>query len=211
MRGAKQLVWLRLFNQRSNFLQRSAHNPEQTVVHRRAAIMRRKTLAAIFLMASTTAICFAQTQTAVLIDTNKPHLYLAFERLENDLVWLRLQNNSRWAINVETENPGSALMRLQLTDGRMVNALADRAIVSPDYFIAQPDSVGAAQYSCTSSSSWIPPSSSILFTVPLKDFRLASQLSIRFSYEWETGLGAVEHRVNLSEGTLKTMLQARTP
>jgi hypothetical protein len=175
---------------------------------RRAEIMRRKTLPAIFLIASTTAICFAQTQTAVRIDTNKPHVYLDFERLENDLVWLRLHNNSRWAISVRIEKAGSAPALFQLADGRMMNALEDRAIVSPEYIIDQPDSVGAGQYSCTSLQTWIAPSNSILFSVPRKDFRIASRLSIKFFYEWEASGGEVEHRVKFSESELRTLLAA---
>jgi len=172
--------------------------------------MTRKTLATIFLIAGSFAICFAQDATAVRLDTGKPHVYLAFERAEGDLVWLRLRNNSRWAINVQIENPGSALVSLQLTNGRMVNALADAAIVSPEYFIEQPDSVGTGQYWCTSSSSWIAPSSSILFSVRRQDFRLASQLSVRFFYEWEAMGGEVEHRIKFNEGTLRMVLQARS-
>jgi hypothetical protein len=161
--------------------------------------MTRKALATIFLIAGSFAICFGQNDTAVQLDAGKPHVYLALERAEGDLVWFRLRNNSRWAINLRIENPGSTLVSLQLANGRMVNALADAAIVSPEYIIEQPDSVGAGQYWCTSSPSWIAPSSSILFSVPRQDFRLASRLSVRFSYEWEVIGGEVEHRIKFSE------------
>lgn len=117
---------------------------------------------ATLLLLAGTSLGFAQNGTAG-IDQTKPHVIRPSIGWKNDSVWLRLQNNSHWALKVQTENPGSSLTSLRLANGRT------------------------------------RPGLQIFFSVPRKDFRFASRLSVRFSYEWEADGGEVEHRVHFHE------------
>ena len=94
--------------------------------------MIRKSLATILFLASVPICCVAHLSSEARIDSAKPTVYLALERLEeNGRIWLRLHNNTRWAINLRTKNPGAVLVPLTLISGQTVCALADGSEVSP--------------------------------------------------------------------------------
>ena len=148
----------------------------------------------------------------VRIDLNQPSVYLAFERLgPSDLVWLRLRNNSHWAISFRTENQGAILAPLGLSDGHIVNGLADGLEVRPEYVIQNLPPHGDARYWCTSTRSWLAPGLSAIFSFPREDLKPVGRILISFTYEWEGQGREPEHRVNFSEFDLSNSLTPGSP
>ena len=82
--------------------------------------MIRKGLATILFLAAVPVCCAAQRRGEVRIDSAKPTVYLALERLEeNGQIWLRLHNNTRWAINLRTRNTGADLVNATYTEAQL--------------------------------------------------------------------------------------------
>jgi hypothetical protein len=161
--------------------------------------MRTISIALLFL-GSLILTTHAQQSDAILLDTSKPTIYLTFERFrENDSVLLRLHNNTRWAISFRTMNryTGESVQSLILNDGRQVSGLVDGLQIIPEYFIedASDRVIIKGQYWCTSSLSWLPPGSSIVFSFPRKELKPWGQIYVEFTYEWECGDYDPEHRV----------------
>jgi hypothetical protein len=102
-------------------------------------LMIRRVLALVLFFAGLPISCAAQLTSEVRIDSTKPTVYLAFERLgENGLVWLRLHNNTEWALSLSTETPGAGLVPLTQINGKTVSALADGSEISPEYLHRKP-------------------------------------------------------------------------
>lgn len=142
----------------------------------------------------------AQQTDAVLLDVSKPTVYLTFERFgENDAVWLRLHNNTRWAINFRTEErySGASITPLRLNDGRQVSGLIDNIEIVAEYFIehATERVTTSGQYWCTSATSWLPSGRTVVFSFPRKSLKSWEQIYVRFTYEWERGDYDPEHKV----------------
>jgi len=176
--------------------------------------MPRKAAGIIFLFMSIALPCFPEQVNEVRLDSSKPSVYLAFDHLEeNGSLWLRLRNNSRWAISFRTENPGTIIAPLGLKDGRTVNGLADSIDISPEYFIENiTDRVlYKGHYWCTSTTSWIPPGLSAIFSFPREDLRPVGRIFVSFSYEWEGEVREPEHRVVFSEFDLSNSLKSTSP
>lgn len=123
-------------------------------------------------------------------------------------VWLRLNNNTHWAISVPTDSlyVGPKTTPLKLCDGSGALGLRDGIEVSARYEVEvlsghegvnKPKVANRIDFS---SSAWLRPGGSVLFVVPrdyLKDF-LA--IYFPFNYEWEMESGRMrsdepEHRV----------------
>ncbi|MBD0372899.1 MAG: hypothetical protein ICV60_18790, partial [Pyrinomonadaceae bacterium] len=143
----------------------------------------------------------AQQPDAVLLDSSKPTIYLTFERFgEDDSVFLRLHNNTRWAISFRTERryDGASVETLTLNDGRQLSGLVDGLQVIPEYFIehAAERITTNGQYWCTSSKSWLAAGRSLVFSFPRKVLKEWEQIYIKFTYEWERGDYDPEHKVS---------------
>jgi hypothetical protein len=176
----------------------------------------------------------AETGEQVRLTNDKPTVYLTFEREgkreaiypseTNQGVWLRLHNNTKWAINFCTPSlyipPRVAPFRL--ADGRGVLALREGVEVSMCHGVeelnhyerllartgetkkrkspkASECQVGYDKGDMLSSA-WLPPGSSIIFSVPREHLATDHTVFIRFNYEWEYGertfrSDGPEHRV----------------
>jgi hypothetical protein len=171
-----------------------------------------KTVATILLLGSLVVPSVAQHPGEVRIDATNPTVYLAFERLgDDDSVWLRLHNNSHWAISFRTENQGTSLAPLRLSDGRVVNGLADGLQVAPEYVIENLPDQGRRIYWCTSADSWLAPGLSTIFSFPREDLKPVGRIKVSFTYEWEGPGKEPEHRVDFSEFELKNSLTQISP
>lgn len=170
-----------------------------------------RAVAAILILECVALSGAAQQPSEVRIDVNKPTVYLAFDHLgPDDLVWLRLRNNSHWSISFRTENPGTTLMPLRLSDGRLVSGLADNLEVTPEYVIENIPN-GDSRYWCTSSESWLAPGLSAIFSLPRVALKPVGRIKINFTYEWEGPGKEPEHRVDFREFELKNALAQISP
>ncbi|MGH9968909.1 MAG: hypothetical protein ACREBG_14070 [Pyrinomonadaceae bacterium] len=158
-----------------------------------------KAIITVLFLVNVVPLSVAQQLNDVQLDASKPSVYLTFERFgENDFVWLRLHNNTRWAISFLTEDlyEGVNVTPLTLSDGRQVSGLVDDLEISPEYFVEQiTDRVTThGRYWCTASTSWLPAARSVVFSFSRKDLKEWDQIYITFVYEWEIGSNP-EHRV----------------
>ena len=165
---------------------------------------------------------------------NKPTVFLSFEKAgarkqvhasESDQgIWLRLHNNTPWAINVSTQSFNLlAKAPLRLKDGRSVLALREGVEIMLSHGVEvvdryesrkMPDGgihinesvnvpnppVGYNRGSDVSSSSWLPSGHSVIFSVPKEHLAKRLAIFVSFRYEWETtegddGSNEPEHRV----------------
>ncbi|MFN2533338.1 MAG: hypothetical protein ABR555_18805 [Pyrinomonadaceae bacterium] len=173
-------------------------------------------------------------QDSPLLSTDKPGVYLSFERdgerkslyagESNQGIWLRMHNNTKWAINFCT--PGLYIPPkvgpFRLLDGRGVLALLEGVEISMCHGVdrvSRYESVntkaGASRRekraTCSesevgydkgdvSSTAWLPPGKSVIFSVPREQLCSDFAVFIRFNYEWEYGertfrSNEAEHRV----------------
>jgi hypothetical protein len=177
---------------------------------------------------------------------DRPTVYLTFEREgkrkaihpseSNQGIWLRLHNNTKWAINFCTPGlyipPRSAPFRL--ADGRSVLALRQGVEVSMchgveeitryEWVLARKGEAKKKKSTKGSerqvgydkgdvfSSAWLPSGSSIVFSVPREHLATDLTVFIRFNYEWEYGERTFrsdepEHRVYFRASDLPKKLQ----
>ena len=169
--------------------------------------MIRELLATILFFGSIAVSGAAQQINNTRLDPVKPTVYLTFEHPgENGLVWLRLRNNSHWAISFRTENQAAIVVPWRLSDGRLVNALADGLPVTPEYVIENVTDHGRAESWCTSAHSWLAPGVSAIFSIPREYMKPVGRLKISFTYEWEGPGKEPEHRVDFCEFELENAL-----
>ena len=166
-----------------------------------------KLLAALLLLNALTLTARAQRPGGVLSGASGPNVRLSFERRGDDeSVWLRLHNDTPWAISFRTENrhSGADVTPLVLGDGRQVPGLADNLEVMPEYFIerAAEGVTTSDRFWCYSSTSWLPPGRSVVFSFPAKDFKSWERLYVQITYEWESENSGVEHRVKFQGSEL---------
>jgi hypothetical protein len=174
------------------------------------------------LQTSTQPVVSPMTKKDVLVSKEKPTVYLTFEKAgprsavyaaESDQgVWLRLHNNTKWAINIATLSTyavGEKTKLLHLIDGRSVFGLREGVEISPCHGVEvvdryesrkMPDGsvhinenvnvpdppVGYNRGGHVSGSAWLSSGHSVIFSVPKE--HLAKRLAIfaSFRYEWET-------------------------
>lgn len=174
--------------------------------------MIRRVATTVLFFAGLAVSCSAQPTSEVRIDSTKPTVYLAFERLgENGQIWLRLHNNTQWAINLRTANSGAVLVPLTLMSGQTVSALADGSEVSPEYLIENVPDPGYGDYWCATTRSWIAPGQSAVFSFPGEHFKFLGRLSVHYRYEWESEGQEPEHRVRFDERDLPRILDSTSP
>lgn len=187
-----------------------------------------KILGATLILCSLVLTAFPQQQRMqgasnedVKISKDKPTVYLTFERAgerkplfaseSNQGVWLRLHNNTRWAINFCTLSLyiGPKVASLRLSDGRGVLGLRDGVEVNMCHQVeavksyesgvtpeggmfngkpvkVQPLPVGYGTGDVFSTS-WLPAGGSVIFSVPREHLAKLFAVYIPYNYEWEYG------------------------
>lgn len=170
----------------------------------------------------------------ILIENDRPSVYLTFEREgkrepihateSSQGIWLRLHNNTKWAINFCTPSLyiPPKVAPAHLADGRGVVALREGVEVSIchgvedlrtyEWKLSRPgeaknrksikESEREVGYDTGDvfSSAWLPPGSSIIFSIPREHLSKDLAIFVRFNFEWEYGertfkRGESEHRV----------------
>lgn len=159
------------------------------------------------------------TKPDVVIAKDKPTVYIDFDRVEGaasdkqqpnqkTLVWLRLRNNTRWAISFPTERSYLGLSKaylICLCDGRQLFGLRDGIEVDVAYQLEAEDGeeymsknnkqalrkitpphLPSISRGGISATSWLPSGSSIIFRVPREHLAKYLEVYIPFHYEWET-------------------------
>lgn len=212
--------------------------------------MTRLITATIFLTVLLMTSYSQQTQLAVSkgkvsLTNDRPTVYLTFERegkrepvhaSESDQgIWLRLHNNTKWAINFCTPSlyipPKVAPVRLG--DGRGVLGLNDGVEITVCHGVEKVrryewklkrtreaknrESTGSDRQvgydtGDVFSSGWLPSGSSIIFSVPREHLSKDLAIFIRFNYEWEYGdrtfrSDEPEHRVYFRASDLPKKFQ----
>jgi hypothetical protein len=158
---------------------------------------------------------------------SKPSIFLSFERSGprepiyngegHEGVWLRLYNNTEWAISFCTESLylGDKTTPLQLHDGRAVLGLRHGTEVAACYWIEETETarpnhrLRAGFHGDVSSMSWLPPGRSVVIGIPRENLSKGRTLFINFNYEWETTASGVkpgepEHRVYFPATTVES-------
>ena len=102
-------------------------------------------------------------------------------------IWLRLHNNSKWAILIKTDSLylGQNVTRFQLSDGTTMNGLKNGMEASVQYHIQENDGRFVSQGLDNSSASWLPSGHSVLFSVKRGHLAKGRMIYVDFNYEWE--------------------------
>lgn len=204
------------------------------------------------------------TEAGILLSKDKPTIYITFERVSKvkrlptrlaatdsslepsvaqnhesiQVVWLRLHNNTRWAINFATDSlyVGPKITPIRLCDGRgalglrsdiEVNARYEVEAISGYESVRTSDGglimnspVEAAEppvinRSDMFSTSWLPPGGSVIFSVPREHLAERLAIYIPYNYEWEYGerifrSDEPQHRVYFRASDLPEKVQTKT-
>lgn len=120
----------------------------------------------------------------------------------NSDVWLRLHNNTRWAITFRTNSMyiGRKPELYKRMDGKSVPALGEDMQISIQYGLAEENGTPIPSGIDMAWVSLLPPGRSILFSVPRDALNLRRKVYVEFRYEWEDDPSSlsqsrVEHRV----------------
>jgi hypothetical protein len=180
----------------------------------------------LFLLAITGVSLGQQPNTAdgdIRLSKDHPAVYLTFERrgkgidpLQSRLgetgdtnnpkqkgvdIWLRFHNNLRWAILFPTGRLylGRRVSLYPLSDGTKVYVLDDGMEVNAKYIVEESDGRIVRYGSDVSSSSWLAPGRSVIFSVDRSHLSKGRSIYIYFNYQWERGQSysnnlAPEHR-----------------
>lgn len=190
-----------------------------------------------------------ETKREVLLSKDKPTIYLTFERMgqrkpvyaaeSGEGVWLRLHNNTPWAINFCTVSLyiGEKVNPLRLSDGRGVLGLREGVEISPchgvevvdryeskvtpeggisiDESVEVPNPPVGYNRDHVFSTSWLPSGRSVLFSVPREHLAKRLAIYVRFSYQWETaegdnGSSEPQHRVYFRASDQPEKIQTKT-
>jgi len=204
------------------------------------------------------------TRAGILLSKDKPTIYMTFERAgkvkrmptrlaatdtssepsedQNDesieAVWLRLHNNTRWAINFPTNSlyVGPKITSIRLCDGRGALGLRTDIEVTARYEVEAISGYESVQTSdgklITNSSldatkppvinrsdmfstSWLPPGGSVIFSVPREYLTERFAIYIPYNYEWEYGQRTFrsdepQHRVYFRASDLPEKVKTKT-
>lgn len=201
---------------------------------------------ALFMTSYSQQSQLAVSKDKVSVANDRPTVYLTFEREDkrepvhasesNKGIWLRLHNNTNWAINFCTPSLyiPPKVVPFRLAEGRSVLALVDGVEVSVCHGVEELKSyesvfgrAGETKKRKTTkgstqqvgydtgdvfSSAWLPPGSSIVFSVPREHLSKGLAVFVRFNYEWEYGDRTLrsnepEHRVFFRASDLLQNLQ----
>jgi hypothetical protein len=103
--------------------------------------------------------------------------------------WLRLHNNSRWAILFPTWSLyiGKKVSPYRLSDGHSVLGLSDGMEVNAMYQVVEDDGRIVPYGGDSHSESWLPPGRSVIFSVSREHLSKGRSIYVYFNYEWESG------------------------
>lgn len=135
-----------------------------------------------------------------LLTKDKPAAYITFERAgkrnpryegeSGDVVWLRLHNNSIWAIHFWTDSvhPAPEYTQMRTCNGK-VEVIREGIEVEPAY-LAEQDRTGEKVSGLGEGfrmygDTWLASGRSLLFSVPREHLANEYTVYIPFSYEWE--------------------------
>jgi len=171
----------------------------------------------IFILCSLTVVGFSQQKKGSATGNDAgnskeyPIVYITFERFgkainpmdtrmaetgepskskeKGEDVWLRLHNNSQWAITFATDSMylGKRISPYRSSDGSSILGLNDGTEVSIQYQIEEEDGRRVPYGSDMSFASWLPPGRSVLFSVRRDHLSKNRSIFISFNYEWEKG------------------------
>jgi hypothetical protein len=136
----------------------------------------------------------------VLLSKDKPAAYITFERVgtrkpryegdSGDVVWLRLHNNSVWAMHFSTHTlpPSSAYTRVQTCMGK-VRTIKEGVEVEPAYLATNTGSgkymEGVGDGLWLYGFYWLASGRTLLFAVPREHLANQFTIYVPFTYEWE--------------------------
>lgn len=170
-------------------------------------------LVAVIVIGSFCTAVYPQADTKVSAkivkgEDSKPTVYVTVQRTDKEKAWLRLKNNTGWAIAVRTDSLYFDRRRTTplASGGEIFTLPEDKEIDSLHYYVEKEPGVSnrvkapELSYPDSSSISWIAPNTSILFGVPLKQLDPGLILYVPFQYEWELNKQMIfnkepEHRV----------------
>jgi hypothetical protein len=175
------------------------------------------------------------TKKEVLISKASPTVYVTFERAgprkgvyaeeSEQGIWLRVHNNTKWAINIHTQSLylGEKTELIRLGDGRSIFGLREGVEISPCHGVEivdryesrkMPDGsvhinenvdvsdppVGYCKGAHISASAWLASGRSVIFSIPKEHLAKRLAIFVSFNYEWETtekddGSREPKHRV----------------
>ena len=177
----------------------------------------RNLLLALLVLCSLTSVVFPQqekspaTGSGAPASKDYPIVYITFERFgkainpldtrmaetgeaskpkeKGEDIWLRLHNNSRWAIGFATDSMylGKRVSLYRSPEGVGVLGLNDGMEVSIQYQIEEEDGRRVPYGSDMSFASWLPPGRSVLFSVRRDHLSTGRSIFITFTYEWGKG------------------------
>lgn len=169
----------------------------------------------------------------VRLSKDKPILYITFDRVGQTLVpserrvvesgtestdrerakvpavWLRLHNNSRWAISFSTDSfyvNDRGIDVYRLPDGTRAFGLRDGMEISIQYRIVEADGHQVPANFHRSYDSLLLPGRSAVFSVMLDHLDSGRTIYVTFQYEWEKLKGLdnrqVQHRIYFDRSEL---------
>jgi hypothetical protein len=154
-------------------------------------------------------VSHATSNDDIRLSKDQPAIYLTFERRGKGIdpmqtrmaeagntskskekgqdIWLRLHNNTRWAILFPTWSLyiGPRVAPFRLSDGSNVLALNDGMEVSAKYNVEESDGRIVPYGIDVSSQSWLAPGRSIIFSVDREHLSRGRSIYVYFTYEWE--------------------------
>jgi hypothetical protein len=104
-------------------------------------------------------------------------------------VWLRLHNNSKFAISFRTDSLylGKRVSTYQFSDGSKILSLVNDAEVSMQYNVEEKDGRAVPHNLDSSWTSWLAPGRSVLFSVRRDHLSNGRMIYVDFNYDWEKG------------------------
>ena len=156
-------------------------------------------IACLMLLLCFGAMVFAQTHEddnpppqCSRLDKTKPPLFISFEQVESRKVFLRLNNNSRCALLIPTNQIDSSIRVVKQASGRLrvepIEELKDGSQVPVVYNLfnsrSSKDAVIVSDGDVVITRKLLPQQS-IVFAVPLENFRKNVDVGVEISYLWE--------------------------
>lgn len=142
-----------------------------------------------------------QVRSGVIRDSSRPSVYLTFEKKgqldksskaeASERIWLRLHNNTGWAILIYTQDYYEKSMFAPLRICGVANeGLRDGMEIGPLYSIEAAGEKAVVPkidwgHMILDPSIWLPSGQSLIFSVPAEHLGKHLRVSISFSYEWE--------------------------
>jgi hypothetical protein len=138
----------------------------------------------------------------VTIARDKPTIYLCVDRelmkkkkeAKDDNLWVRVYNNTIWAIKFQAVRPGTPPQLFERPNGKFMTALTNESIAFPHYqFQSKVDAkeFNEPAWGDFGTIEFLPSNISSTFEVPAKYFK-DGVLYLEYNYEWEF-VGAIGH------------------